>query len=62
MGREPGVAWSGGGRTRVKSDVSFDTFPGRSSGETFRIAFEGLGQILIQFSEGPSVSSHTHAR
>ena len=56
------IAWSGGVRTRVKSDVSFNTFLGRDSGETFQIAFEGSGWVLIQPSEGPTVPPHTHAR
>ncbi len=56
------IAWSGGVRTRVKSDVSFNTFLGRDSGETFQIAFEGPGWVLIQPSEGPTVPPHTHAR
>ncbi len=56
------IAWSGGVRTRVKSDVTFNTFLGRDSGETFQIAFEGAGWVLIQPSEGPTVPPHTHAR
>jgi len=56
------IAWSGGVRTRVKSDVSFNTFLGLDSGETFQIAFEGPGWVLIQPSEGPTVPPHTHAR
>ena len=56
------IAWSGGVRTRVQSDVSFTTFLGRDSGETFQIAFEGPGWALIQPSEGPTVPPHTHAR
>jgi uncharacterized protein (AIM24 family) len=54
------IAWSGGVRTSVRSDVSFKTFMGRGSGETFQIAFEGPGWVLIQPSEGPSVPEHTH--
>src|SRR3712207_6889458 len=49
---------SGGVRTRVKSDVSYNTFFGRDSGETFQIAFEGPGWVLIQPSEGPTVPPH----
>src|SRR3712207_9197079 len=56
------IAWSGGVRTRVKSDVSFKTILGRDSGETFQIAFEGPGWVLIQPSEGPTVPPHTHAQ
>ncbi len=54
------VAWSGGVRTSVRSDVSFKTFLGRGSGETFQIAFEGPGWVLIQPSEGPTVPEHSH--
>jgi len=57
---ESAVAWSGGVRTSVRSDVSFKTFMGRGSGETFQIAFEGPGWVLIQPSEGPTVPPHTH--
>jgi uncharacterized protein (AIM24 family) len=56
------VAWSGGVRTRVKSDVSFKTILGRDSGETFQILFEGPGWVLIQPSEGPTVPPHTHGQ
>lgn len=55
------IAWSGGVRTSVKSDVSFKTFLGKGSGETFQIAFDGPGWVLIQPSEGPVVPPHTHA-
>jgi uncharacterized protein (AIM24 family) len=54
------IAWSGGVRTSVRSDVSFKTFTGRGSGETFQIAFEGPGWVLIQPSEGPTVPPHSH--
>ena len=54
------IAWSGGVRTSVRSDVSFKTFLGRGSGETFQIAFEGSGWVLIQPSEGPTVPEHSH--
>jgi uncharacterized protein (AIM24 family) len=57
---ESAIAWSGGVRTSVSSDVSFKTFMGRGSGETFQIAFEGPGWVLIQPSEGPTVPEHTH--
>jgi uncharacterized protein (AIM24 family) len=54
------IAWSGGVRTSVRSDVSFKTFLGRGSGETFQVSFEGSGWVLIQPSEGPSVPEHSH--
>ena len=54
------IAWSGGVRTSIRSDVSFKTFVGRGSGETFQIGFEGAGWVLIQPSEGPVVPPHSH--
>jgi uncharacterized protein (AIM24 family) len=45
---ESAIAWSGGVRTGVRSDVSFKTFTGRGSGESFQISFEGAGWVLIQ--------------
>ena len=47
---------------RQKSEVSFNTFPGRDSGETFRISFEGPGWVLMQPPEGPTVPPRAHAR
>src|SRR5918996_891410 len=58
---EPAIAWSGGVRTGVRSDVSFKTFTGRGSGESFQISFEGPGWVLIQPSEGAVVPEHSHA-
>jgi len=57
---ESAIAWSGGVRTSVKSDVSFKTFLGKGSGETFQVAFEGSGWVLIQPSEGAAVPPHSH--
>ena len=54
------IAWSGNVRTSARSDISFKAFVGRGSGETFQIAFEGPGWVLIQPSEGPTVPEHTH--
>ena len=54
------VAWSGGVRTNIRSDVSLKTFTGRGSGESFQISFEGAGWVLIQPSEGPVVPPHSH--
>jgi uncharacterized protein (AIM24 family) len=54
------IAWSGGVRTSIRGDVSFKTFTGRGSGETFQIAFDGPGWVLIQPSEGPTVPEHSH--
>jgi uncharacterized protein (AIM24 family) len=54
------IAWSGGVRTSIKSDVSFKTMTGRGSGETFQLAFQGAGWVLVQASEGPTVPEHSH--
>ena len=54
------IAWSGGVRTTIRSDVSFKTFTGRGSGESFQLGFEGQGWVLIQPSEGPVVPPHSH--
>ena len=48
-------------RTGVRSDVSFKTFTGRGSGESFQVSFEGSGWVLIQPSEGGVVPEHSHA-
>ena len=58
---ESAIAWSGSVRTGIRSDVSFKTFTGRGSGESFQVAFEGTGWVLIQPSEGPTVPEHSHA-
>jgi uncharacterized protein (AIM24 family) len=58
---ESAIAWSGSVHTSVRSDISFKTFMGRGSGETFQVAFEGPGWVLIQPSEGPTVPEHTHS-
>lgn len=54
------IAWSGGVRTSLKSDVSFKSVTGRGSGETFQLGLEGQGWVLVQASEGPSVPEHSH--
>ena len=53
------IAWSGNVRTNIRSNILFKTFMGRRSGETFQIAFEGPGWVLVQSSEGPTVPEHT---
>jgi uncharacterized protein (AIM24 family) len=54
------IAWSGNVRTGIRSDVSFKTFTGRGSGESFQMSFEGPGWVLIQPSEGTFVPPHSH--
>jgi uncharacterized protein (AIM24 family) len=57
---ESAIAWSGNVRTGIKSDVSFKTFTGRGSGESFQMSFEGPSWVLIQPSEGSVVPEHSH--
>lgn len=42
------VAWSGNLTPQFKKDVSLRTFIGRGSGESFQMAFEGSGFVVIQ--------------
>jgi len=42
------VAWSGGLVPELKTDVSFKTFIGRGSGESFQMKFQGNGFVVIQ--------------
>lgn len=50
------VAWSGGVTTSLKTDIkAFKSVTGRSSGESFQLAFAGTGWVIVQPSEGPSV-------
>ncbi|WP_165021078.1 MULTISPECIES: AIM24 family protein [unclassified Dysgonomonas] len=42
------VAWSGNLTPKMKTDVSFKTFIGRGSGESFQMQFEGDGWVIVQ--------------
>lgn len=42
------VAWSGNLAPVIKTDISFKTFLGRGSGESFQMMFEGDGWVIIQ--------------
>lgn len=42
------VAWSGNLAPVMKTDISFKTFLGRGSGESFQMMFEGDGWVIIQ--------------
>lgn len=42
------VAWSGGLSPKIKTDISFKTLIGRGSGESFQLAFEGSGWVIVQ--------------
>ena len=46
------ITWSSGVTTRLKSDINVKTLIGKGSGETFQMAFEGSGWVLVQPSEG----------
>ncbi len=46
------VAWSGGVTTALKTDIkAFKSMTGRSSGESFQLAFSGTGWVIVQPSE-----------
>ncbi len=42
------VAWSGNLQPTIKTDISLKTFFGRGSGETFQLAFQGQGWVVLQ--------------
>ncbi|MDU1889841.1 MAG: AIM24 family protein [Dysgonomonas sp.] len=42
------VAWSGNLSPSIKTDMSFKTFIGRGSGESFQMKFEGDGWVIVQ--------------
>jgi uncharacterized protein (AIM24 family) len=42
------VAWSGNLNPEFKTDISFKTFIGRGSGESFQMQFEGDGWVIVQ--------------
>ncbi len=48
------VAWSGGLSTRITNTVSARSLVGLGSGEAFQMAFDGVGLVIVQPSEGPS--------
>ena len=41
-------AWSGNLQPDLKTDISFKTLTGRSSGETLQMKFKGEGFVVIQ--------------
>lgn len=49
------ITWSSETQTSLKSNVSAKALIGRSSGETFQMAFSGTGWVLVQPSEGRPV-------
>lgn len=42
------VAWSGSLMPQIKTDISFKTFLGRGSGESFQMKFKGEGFVVVQ--------------
>ena len=46
------ITWSEGVSTSIKTDVNLKSLIGKSSGETFQMAFGGQGWVLVQPSEG----------
>jgi uncharacterized protein (AIM24 family) len=42
------IAWSGNLQPEFRTDVSFKTFLGRGSGESFQMEFNGDGFVVIQ--------------
>lgn len=42
------IAWSGGLTPEFRTDVSLKTFLGRGSGESFQMAFQGDGFVVVQ--------------
>jgi len=53
------VAWSGNLRPHLRTDMSFKTFLGRGSGETFQMEFQGAeGFVVVQpYEEIPVVNT-----
>ncbi len=54
------VAWSGSLTPEFKTDISFKTFLGRGSGESFQMEFRGHGFVVVQPYEeksGPQSAS-----
>jgi uncharacterized protein (AIM24 family) len=49
---EAAIAWSSGVSTAFKTDFKMKNLIGKSSGETFQVAFSGEGWVLVQPSEG----------
>jgi len=46
------ITWSEGVTTSIKTDINLKSLIGKSSGESFQMAFAGQGWVLVQPSEG----------
>ncbi len=53
------IAWSGSLTPEFRTDVSFKTFLGRGSGESFQMEFRGHGFVVIQPYEEKPVPTST---
>ena len=42
------IAWSSSLQPQIKTDISLKTFFGRGSGESFQLAFQGQGWVVLQ--------------
>ncbi len=54
------VAWSAHLQTSVRSTFKVGSLIGRGSGESFQLAFDGQGFVIVQASEGPKVPVQSH--
>lgn len=53
------IAWSNSLQPKLKTDISLKTFFGRGSGESFQIAFQGRGWVVLQPYEEVYYSQRT---
>ncbi|MDQ0418702.1 uncharacterized protein (AIM24 family) [Croceifilum oryzae] len=42
------LGWTSGTSPTIRTDINFKTLIGKSSGETFQLAFNGKGKVLVQ--------------
>ena len=54
------IAWSSTLQTRLVRTAGASALIGRGSGEAFQLAFQGQGFLVVQASEGPVVTKHSH--
>ncbi|MGH2838043.1 MAG: AIM24 family protein [Thermoleophilaceae bacterium] len=51
------IAWSGGVRTNLKTDLQAKSLVGLGSGESIQLGFSGDGWVLVQPSEGRRIAT-----
>lgn len=51
------LGWTSGTSPTIRTDINFKTFIGKSSGETFQLAFGGQGKVLVQPYENDQYST-----